>query len=81
MLFNIGSLGVTATKGLLWGPWRRALPVKQLIDDQPELAMAVLQARLPSPLLPLPRTGLPPLCPPDGQGAGGWGRPLLSSLA
>lgn len=79
MLFNIGSLGVTATKGLLWGPWRWALPVKQLIDDQPELAMAVLQARLPSP--PLPRTGLPPLCPPDGQGAGGWGRPLLSSLA
>lgn len=37
-------------KGIV-GPWRRALPVNQLMDDRPNSAgMAVLQAHLPAPL-------------------------------
>lgn len=77
--FNIGSSGVTATKGLLWGPWRLALSTQLLIDDQPEFGVAVVQARLPTLLRP--GAGQPPLCPPDWQGAGGRGAELLSSLA
>lgn len=32
----------------MWGPWRRALSVDQLIDDQPEFGTAFLQAWLPT---------------------------------
>lgn len=55
MPFNIGSSKVTATNGWLWGPWRLALSVEQLTDDQPELGTAVLQACFSTSSLP---TGL-----------------------
>lgn len=66
-------------KGIVVGPWRLALSVEQLIDDQPESGMAVLQACLLTRFYP--SASRPPFCPPDWQGAGGREAGLLSSLA